>query len=271
MGKVKNKRGRPSSKNMGNSQLISYVARVFVILETLAESGTTSLEQLVNRTGIPKSTIFRLLKTLNNLGYVIRGDDAKFTLSLKMFNIGAKVLESMDLYNVARPIMQRLSDISEETIHLAVMMEDKALYIMKIESRHTIRMYSTIGKEAPLYCTALGKALLAWNANYEEIARRINLISYTEHTINTVDGLLSELELTRKRGYSIDAEEHEPNIYCIGAPIFDYTQQVIAALSISWPVFRFDVNKEKEWANILMDAAKEISILLGYYYRSSVN
>jgi IclR family KDG regulon transcriptional repressor len=252
------KEGRQTEK------AISATVRTIAVLEALAKGGYASLETLAKRADLSKPTLFRFLKTLKNLGYVVQHDDTKYSLSLKMFHIGASALSSIDLYEAARPVILRLAKHFGETVHVAVMMDEMVVYVMKVESKHTIRMYSNIGKRAPLYCTSLGKAMLAWTADADTIVERLELVPYTERTIVAKAALLRELDSTRGRGYSIDSEEHEEKIHCIGAPIFDYSGNVVAAVSVSWPVFRFEARMEGDWAKAVMDAAAEISSVLGY-------
>jgi IclR family KDG regulon transcriptional repressor len=261
----------PKTAKKPEGKAISATLRTVAILEALAECGNSSLESLAVRVSLAKPTLFRFLKTLKTLGYVLQHEDMKYSLSLKMFNVGAKALQSMDLSTIAQPIIRNLSDHFGETVHVAVKMEDMVVYIMKVESRHTIRMYSTIGRRAHMHCTSLGKALLSWDPDSETLARRIPLVRFTQNTITDIDALLSEMEATRARGYSIDAEEHESNIHCIGAPVFDLSGTVVAAISVAWPIFRFDPAREGEWALEVMAAAKRISTLLGHEQKVQKN
>jgi IclR family KDG regulon transcriptional repressor len=242
---------------------ISAAVRTIAVLEALSEGGFFSFDSLSERVGLAKPTLFRFLKTLKSLGYVLQNEDGKYSLSLKMLNIGSKALESMDLHEVSRSTIKHLSTHFKETVHLAIMVDEKVAYIQKVESKYTIRMYSTIGKQAPLYCTSLGKALLAWSPDRQEIIQRINLVPYTKNTIVSKKSLETELAITRERGYAIDAEEHEADIHCIGAPIFDYSGAPIAAISVAWPIFRYDSGKEAQNARVIIEAANEISQLIG--------
>lgn len=247
-----------------HEKAVSATVRTVAILEALSEEGNASLEPLSARLGLAKPTLFRFLKTLKHLGYVIQHDDLTYSLSLRMYNIGAKAMQSMDITKAAEPVIKDLSKRFGETIHVAVMMDEAVVYIMKIESKHTIRMYSTIGRRAPLYCTSLGKSLLAWSPDREALIKNMKFTKYTEKTIVSKKDLRREMDEIRLRGYSIDAEEHEPSIHCIGAPIFDFSGNVVAAVSVAWPTFRFDLSREKEWAMELMKSAALISGRMGF-------
>ncbi len=254
---------KTSENEVTTDKSISAVVRTMTVLEALSEGGFFSFETLSERIGLAKPTLFRFLKTLKSLGYVTQSEDSKYSLSLKMLNVGSKALESMDLCEVSRNVIKRLATRFNETVHLAIMVDEKVAYIQKVESKYTIRMYSTIGKQAPLYCTSLGKSLLAWAPNQNDIIERINLIPYTKNTIVTRINLELELAKTRERGYSLDNEEHESDIHCIGAPIFDYSGSPVAAISVAWPNFRYDTASEARNALIIIKAANEISHLMG--------
>jgi len=140
------------------------------------------------------------------------------------------------------------------------------LYILKIESRYTLRMYSRVGKHIPLYCTAIGKILLSYMEEKEQIkiVRETKLVPFTPHTIQKKDALLAELQEIREKGYAQDREEHEEGISCIAAPIYDSTGAVVAAISVSWPVFRFTSSQSETYIHEIKTAADEISRILGF-------
>jgi len=254
----------PESKTSSEEKQISAAVRTMSVLEALSEGGSFTFDELVEKVGLAKPTLFRFLKTLKSLGYIQQRDDSRFSLSLKMLTVGSKALDSMDLHDVSRPVIKRLARHFQETTHLAILMDAKVVYIQKVESVHTIRMYSTIGKQAPLHCTSLGKALLAWHPDRKDIVSQLQLIPYTRKTIVSKSALLAELDAIRARGYSTDIEEHEPDIRCIGAPVFDYSGSVIAAVSVAWPVYRYKTEDETKNAATIIQAAQEISKLMGY-------
>jgi len=153
-----------------------------------------------------------------------------------------------------------------ETVHMGVLEGDSAVYVLKIESKYTIRMFSRVGRRIPLYCTAIGKVLLAYSGVEERKAalEGVKLVAFTPKTIVTRPALEAELKRVRTRGYGRDAEEHEGGISCLGAPIFDRDGAIVAALSASWPLFRYEVGKEAEKAAAVVAAAGRISAILGY-------
>ena len=177
------------------------------VLEALSEGGFYTFDALVEKVGLAKPTLFRFLKTLKALGYIIQHEDSRYSLSLKMLTVGSKALGAMDLHDASRPVIKRLARYFQETVHLAILMDARVVYIQKVESVHTIRMYSTIGKQAPLYCTSLGKALLAWQSDRDQIVKKLDLVPYTRNTIVTRKALIAEIEAAR---WQVPAEALAP-------------------------------------------------------------
>ncbi len=249
----------------GNAKTISAVARAFVIVEKLSLVSSSNLEELARATKLAKPTVYRFLLTLRELGYVKKDDADRWFLTMRLFSVGSKTLDHIELPTVARPIAQELSNDLGETVHMGILDENEALYILKIESKFTIRMYSRVGKKIPLYCTAIGKIFLADMDDEEraEHEKKMKLVPFTPNTIRDLPGLEAELDRIRKQGYAADAEEHETGVTCLGAPIRDHSGRVVAALSTSWPIFRFDASRREEYAARVKRAADEISAVLG--------
>jgi len=250
----------------GTESGVSSVIRTFRILETIAKHGRIGLSDLSRELRIHKSTVLRFLSTLCDRGYIRRlADSDSYALTLKLFELGATALDQMDVVEQARPVMEWLAGETNETVHLATRESDSVVYLHKIDSSHALRMYSRIGKLAPLHCTGLGKALLAWlpEPTVREIYSRLKLTVYTENTISRVGELLEELARIRSRGYSWDHEEHEPGIRCVAVPIFDRSGEVCAALSISWPSVRDRADTERKRAPLAMEASQRITASIG--------
>jgi len=223
------------------------------------------LEDLARLTKLAKPTVYRFLLTLRQLGYVRKGDGDRWFVTMKLFAIGSRALDHIEIPQVARPLAEQLSNDLGETVHLGVWDDDQALYVLKIESKYNIRMYSRVGKRVPLYCTAMGKILLA-NMEEEELNVRLKdlkLVPFTPRTIRDKDELVRELERVRQRGYSTDQEEHEEGIICVAAGVRDYSGRTIAALSVSWPKFRYEAAQEGVYGQRIQAAASELSSILG--------
>ena len=246
--------------------LISAAVRVLSVLERLSRQRAIGLEEISREIKLAKPTVYRFLLTLQELGYARRVDGDRWAMTLKMFNLGSRALDHLDLLSAARPIAEALSEELGETVHMGVLDGDAAVYVLKIESRYTIRMYSRVGRRMPLYCTAIGKTLLAFakEGDREAALKGVRLLAITKNTLTTRAALDVELAQIRAQGFARDNEEREENLHCIGAPIFDYTGAVVAVLSVSWPSFRYELTEERGWIERVKGAAAEISAVLGY-------
>lgn len=248
-----------------DAKQMSAVSRTITVLETLARHGSLNLESLAREAHLPKATVLRFLATLTSLGYVHKDSADRYSLTLRMFSVGSHVLSHIDLMDVARPFASELCERFGETVHMGILTEDQAVYVLKKESSYTVRMYSQVGKAIPLYCTAIGKNLLAGMDDRQVAAyiARTNLKPFTPNTLRTPQQLSQELAQVRLQGWAMDDEEHEEGVVCIGAGIQDYTGKTVAAMSVSWPLFRFvEVDKE-EATTAITDTCNRISRILG--------
>jgi len=235
------------------------------VLDRLSRQRTIGLEDLSRDVKLAKPTVYRFLLTLQELGYARRVDGDRWAMTLKLFNVGSRALDHLDLLAVARPIAEELAEALGETVHMGVLEGHSAVYVLKIESRHTIRMFSRVGRRIPLYCTAIGKLLLASarDEDREAALQGVRLLAHTRKTLCTRAALQAELERIREQGFALDDEEHEDGIHCIGAPVFDYTGAIVAALSVSWPAFRYDREEEANRVDRVKADARRISACLG--------
>jgi IclR family KDG regulon transcriptional repressor len=157
--------------------------------------------------------------------------------------------------------------LSTQPVHLAILAEGEAVYIDKMESFNTIRMYSAIGKRVPLYCTAVGKVLLMEKEDWEirELFKNRELVPCTANTIIQLEELMDELAEVRRRGWAEDNQEHEEGIRCIAAPVYDYRNKIIAAVSTSGLKTIITPERNEEIAGYVMEAALNISKRMGYH------
>ncbi|MCV2419200.1 DNA-binding transcriptional regulator KdgR [Paucibacter sp. DJ2R-2] len=245
---------------------VAAVLKVFAILQALSERSETGISELSVRLAMPKATVYRFLQTMMTLGYVRQqADSERYGLSMKAFELGAKALQYPDLVDLAKHHMQMLADKTGETVHLGTLIDSEIIYVHKIDSRHTLGMYSKVGRRAPLHCTAIGKVLMAW----EHPERRDRILDgaefkrFRDKTIVERGPYLAELERVRAQGYGEDREEFDDHIRCLGIPIFDRLNQPIAGMSISFPTFRYDEEKAPEIIAMLTAASRDISTRLG--------
>lgn len=245
----------------------STVEKAFAILDLVHAKGATgvSLGEVSKEIGVAKSTAYRYLNTLEQLEVVERDRDDRFFLGIKLIDLATGLLSQSRFRSAAIPHLEELSTHTPETIHLAVRSGSDMVYLARIDGSHALRMASRIGARAQMYCTALGKCLLA-NLSEQAINEIIlaGLEPRTPKTITDPDALRQELDEVRAQGFAIDDEENEIGVRCIGAPIFNYTKAVIGAVSISGPVGRLTHEKCLEVASQLQEAARRISRRMGY-------
>ncbi|WP_392411267.1 DNA-binding transcriptional regulator KdgR [Edwardsiella piscicida] len=245
---------------------VSSVLKVFGILQALSEEREIGITELSQRVLMSKSTVYRFLQTMKSLGYVAQDSGTeKYTLTLKLFELGAHALQNVDLIRLADIEMRELSRLTKETIHLGALDEDGIVYIHKIDSMYNLRMYSRIGRRNPLHSTAIGKVLLAWRdrAEVEALVSQIEFTRSTPRTIADAAQLMQALEQVRAQGYGEDNEEEEEGLRCIAVPVFDRFGVVVAGLSISFPTLRFSEAAKQEYVAMLHSAARRISEQMG--------
>ncbi len=256
---------RNSDKGLDNVQSLE---RALKIIDILAHSGkpmgVTEIGRLI---GVHKSTAYRLVSTLRQFGYVDQDEETeKYFLGLKPLELSSIIKERLDIKDIIHPYLEELADKTNETVHLAVREGDEIVYIDKVESKHTIRMYSRIGARAPLYCTALGKCLLAFGP--EELIRnwtsKDTLPQRTPNTIKTGKELAEELKRVREQGYALDREEFEPGIRCIGVPVLNKKGRAISAISISIPSFRLTEERVQELIPVVIETRDIVSEKVKY-------
>ena len=247
---------------------IKVLNKTFSILEVLLQQGSPmNMTEISKKLGLYPSTTHRILDTLKHWGYVEQEpDNQKYQLGLKVLELGMAKLQQIDLVREATPYLKELVNQCNETAHLGVLEEGDVLYLAKVESSQTIRMCSYVGKRAPLHCTALGKVLLAYLSTEErkKILGEKVLPRLTENTITDKRELEKELDKVKEQGFALDREENEKDVRCVAAPIRNYQGKVIAALSISSPIFRIDKNTQNNLKVALIETSIKISKRLGY-------
>ncbi|MBO8141951.1 MAG: IclR family transcriptional regulator [Firmicutes bacterium] len=239
------------------------------ILETLAfaERPSLGVTEIANRLRLHKSTVLRLLATLEHERYVEQDPETReFRLRMKLFEIGSSLLARVSLTSVARPFLEELGRLAGEVIHLAILDEGTVIYIDKVESKHTIQMYSRIGRRSPVHCTGVGKALIAYLSDEEldRIIEQHGLKRYTQNTITDKEALKRHLAQIRSQEVAFDNEEHEPGIRCVAAPVRDYTGKVIASISVAGPTLRMTPERAQALVEPVQHAARRVSEELGY-------
>jgi DNA-binding IclR family transcriptional regulator len=239
------------------------------ILEVLSEAdkdgmGTTALSE---KTGLSKSTVHRLVNELTDTGYVIRNNTTKkYKLGYRILRISSSFMNKIEIKDVARSYLEKLSEKTRETVHLVQLDGLYGVYIDKIDSPQPVGLLSQIGKRILLHCTGAGKILFAYMP--EEIRNRVysevGLPKQTENTLITRKAMEMEIASIRRLGYGLDRIEAREGICCIAAPIYNQTGQVIASFSISGPSYRFSPADAEALAELVKETSGKISKDLGY-------
>ena len=249
-------------------KLNNTIVKSYEILKLLSLSETPlTLADIVKTLNYPKTTTFDIIKTLNELDLIEMVDEVlkSYSIGLGSFTIGNSFIRKLDVIKIAEPIMKDVGKKLGRTVFLGMLSQNKVVYIHKFEASESIITTSKVGTQNELYCTALGKSLLAFSKNTDEILNCVDFVKKTEHTIIDRKSLEKELELTAKRGFSIDNREFENHVFCVAAPIFDFKGEVSYAISTS-DLFIPDVTlKNLDYLSAtIKEAALKISTKLGY-------
>ncbi|MEV6774528.1 IclR family transcriptional regulator [Nocardia sp. NPDC051030] len=239
--------------------------RALIILTELGEE-SKSLDQLATQLGVHKSTVLRLLQTMEAQRFVTHDSDHRYRLGSRLFELANRSLEGRDVRTVARPFLTALNAATGQTLHLAAYESGEAVYIDKLDATQSVRMYSRVGRPAPLHCTAVGKILVTAQPRdqWRAIAESIEYRPFTDRTIRTPDQYLAELELVAAQGYAEDHEEHETFVNCVAVAIRNGTGAVVAALSMSVPDMLLDHDQVLGQLPRMRETADAISTELGW-------
>jgi DNA-binding IclR family transcriptional regulator len=238
------------------------------ILDFLSASQVpASIAEINKKMGIGRSKIHRMLGTLKYWGCVAQDPvNRKYFLGLKILELAKNKLISVDFIKEVSTELEELLKECEETVHLASLDNGQVLYLDKRQASQAIGIISKVGQRLPAHCTGLGKVLLASldKKSLDDIIKNIGLPRFTENTITSKDMLIKELKKVRESGFAIDNKEIEEGLCCVAAPIRNFKGEVIAAISVSIPAFRFTNDKKKQVIEEVKAHAKKISAKLGY-------
>jgi IclR family KDG regulon transcriptional repressor len=230
------------------------------------ELGVTDIAQ---RLGVAKSTVHRVLATLEENGFVRKDESThRYRLGLSVLTLGGILMSNLEIYREGQHLLESFVNRFDETVHLAVLEDYATVYVSKIESKHPVPMLTHLGRKNPLHCTSSGKAILAFQEPemIEEVIRR-GLTRYTRTTITNPDRFRAHLQEIRERGYATSDGELRDGVSSVAVPVRDYTRKVIGAVTVVGPTYRFTPNKVETFARQLLDVGREISTRLGYYVR----
>lgn len=246
--------------------VLQTVDRALNLLEVISEySDGLTTKEIEEILGLNKVAVHRLLTTLENRSFVERVGN-KYVVGLKMVELSSMKLNKIELKTEAAPYLRELVNILKQPIQMAILDDCEAVFIEKMQSVNTLRMYSQIGRRIPLYCSAVGKSLILQQGD-DEILEKLSkqkFEKFTHTTLETPEQVLEEVQKARKVGYTIDNEEHEEGIFCIAVPIYDYREKIIAAISTAGTSKDFIHESNKQIQELMKITGYNISKRLGY-------
>lgn len=246
-------------------QVRAVTRAVDVLLAFRELPSPVDLTSLSRHLGLHPTSAFRYLESLRSRDLIRLGIDGGYELGPAIFELSSTFLRGLSIWTLAPDLAQRLAAEANETASLGVLENGDVLYIAIANGQRELGIQFAAGTRHPAYCTALGKALLAWRpwAEVQELLTARPPVRLTDHTITGLEAFADELQRTRARGYSVDDEERQSGVVCIGAPIRDHTGGIVAAVSISGPAFRVRERGIAESAAHVVAAAADASVRLG--------
>ncbi|RSN46756.1 IclR family transcriptional regulator [Actinomadura sp. WAC 06369] len=244
------------------AESVRSLERAFELLEHLADAGgEMALSELTEVSGLPMPTIYRLMRTLVNRGYVRQEPSKRYALGPRLIRLGEGAGRLLGSW--AGPVLSRLVDEVGETANMAVLEGDEAVYVAQVPSRHSMRMFTEVGRRVQPHCTGVGKALLSQlpEAKVREILARTGMAAHTPSTFTDPESLIAELARVRERGYALDEEEQEVGVRCVAVPLRG--APALTALSVSGPSGRLTRETVTDVVPIMLDAAERFARELG--------
>ena len=256
-----------SSTNSRSSSAVQSVERAITVMEFLSHQGWSGVTEVANEIGIHKSTAYRLLATLKDRGMVEQdGATEKYRLGFGVVLLASTVTADLDVVRYAKPVCERLSEETEETVTLTSLEGDQAVVIHQTISTSSMMNVDWAGWHTPLHTTAAGKVLLA---HLPEHRRRVilkrPLENFTEDTVVDPVRLREQLREIRDTGYAYTIEELEVGMNAAGSPIRTADGEVVAAVGVSGPAFRLPAESIQDLGERVAEAAEDISQRLGFY------
>lgn len=228
---------------MDHDYSVKSLSRALKVLECFSvEQPELGITEIATKLGMQKSTIHNILSTFQQNGYIVQDPKtSKYYLGVKVLHLGYIVNHHLGLRDVFLPYLHKIANAAREVCYLGVLDQQEVLYIEAVYPSGSQQTRNILGERAPLYCTALGKAMLAFMPpERQEAVLSGEFEAFTPYTIISPDRLKVNLEEIRLNGYAVDDMEHEFGIRCVAIPVFSSDRQVMAAVSVSGPSLRFD-------------------------------
>ncbi|MGH9756161.1 MAG: IclR family transcriptional regulator [Candidatus Acidiferrales bacterium] len=246
---------------------IASLQRGLRMLQLIGQAGRgLPASEIAKLSGLPVSTAHRFLVNLEAGGFITKDEANNFHLGVACVPLGQAAREQLDVRRVSLSHLKELNHGTRETVHLTIRHTLTAVYIEKLDSPEPLRIHSRIGASVPLYCTAVGKVMLAYldDEEQESLVKELELRRFTDNTVGSIQELQAQLARVRKDGFACDLEEHEAHIRCIAAPIWDHSGAVNASLSVTGPAVRMSTARLREIAPLIREAGLKISRDLGF-------
>lgn len=241
----------------------SGLTRGLMVLSAIADSKVPMrFADLQATLELPKATLHRILGSLLQNG-MVRLDESNqaYLVSYRLLELANMAWRQSDVREFAYSSMLDLAELTNESVQLAVLVDTNAVYLSQVESQQSVRYTVSVGDKSPVYCSGVGKALLAAlpETKRSDLVEAIEFKRYTQQTITSPLLLLNQLREIQKIGYAFDTEEHQHGIRCVAAAILDSTGMPVAAISVTAPTFRVTDNDIEDWGKRVKNAAKTIS------------
>ncbi len=232
-----------------------------------------SVAELSRKVNIPKSTTYRLLKTLSQGGFTeYSTNTGKFHIGTALYTLGSLYLSTTDVLKAANPVIQTINELTSEAVNIAILEGQYITIIQKVEAKHDLRWNTHIGYSTPAYASAIGKALLSELTDEEIDAlfteEKLKLV--TESTIGSKTELRRQLKTIRRTGFGFQKKESVEGIEAVGCVIRDYHGKAVAGISIAVPVFRMNKNRREKLTALVKMGSDLISYRLGYQYKNKL-
>lgn len=249
----------------------STVVKALHVLDALAELNAASpdgvsVSEIARLSDEHASSVCKHLAAFQQFGLVDQDPvTERYRIGIYALRLSSTLLRRINIRDIALPFLRKLTEQTGETVHLVVQDKTNVVYLEKTEPPKAVRMHSQVGLTNPMYCTGVGKAILAYSPSslLEEVLQE-ELRRFTPKTLTTKEELLSDLERIRVRGFAIDDEERDPDVRCVAAPVFDHQGVPHAAISVSAPKWRFTDERLEEIGPLVRSAAHELSLQLGF-------
>jgi len=253
--------GGSGSVNSGKTSGTGTLGKALEVLDLIAHSPRPlRFTDVLNQLDQPRGTLHRQISNLLEERLLDMNEDGSYTAGIRLLKLAAKAWSQNSFRSIAEPHVRKLHEATGETVHLGLLNGIEVVYLDKLESNQTVRMHSQVGNASPLYCTGIGKAMMALLPQHiaEERAQQFEFKRHTPTTLYTPELLLAEIGEIRKTGISHDREEHEPGIRCVASALGNFDRGTIAGISVTAPAYRIPEETIREWEVKVRETAQAI-------------